>query len=95
MHTYVNVMTTTYTSDMTTMPAVTSQDIQRKSEKSIMFNVPNMYLVDYKEKTTIIEHHQKATSVTTLTALTFVLQTREEAAAIEKKFNNLQSVAEK
>ena len=75
MHTYANVMTTTYTTGMTTMPAVTRQDIQRKSEKSVLYDIPNMYLVDYKEKTTIIEHHQKATSVTIFTALTFVLQT--------------------
>ena len=36
MHTYVNVMTTTYTTDMTTMPAVTRQDIQRKSENNLL-----------------------------------------------------------
>ena len=51
-------MVTTYITVMTMMPAVTRQDIQGKSEKSILYDILNAHLVDYKEKTTIIEHHQ-------------------------------------
>ena len=58
MYTYANVMTSMYTTVMTMMSAVTRQDIQGQSEKSILYDILKVHLVDYKEKTTIIEHHQ-------------------------------------
>ena len=57
MHTYATVMMMTYTTVMMMMSAVTRQDIQGKSKKPTLYDIPNMHLVDYKEKT-IIEHHQ-------------------------------------
>ena len=57
MHTYATVMTQTYTSVLPMVPAVTRQDIQGTSEESIRYDLPNAQLVDYKERTTFIEHH--------------------------------------
>ena len=51
-------MTAMYTTVMTMMPVVTRQDIQGKLEKTIQNDTPNTHLVDYKEKSNIIEHHQ-------------------------------------
>ena len=51
-------MTMTYTAVMMTMPAVTRQDIQGKSEKAILYDISKAHLVGYEEKTTFIEHHQ-------------------------------------
>ena len=58
MHTYATVMTKMYTTVMTMMQAVTWQDIEGKSEKPMLYDIPNLCLVDYKEKTIFIEHHQ-------------------------------------
>ena len=84
----------TYTAVMTMMPAVTREDIRGKSEKPIQYDIPNAHLVDYKEKTTFIEHHQKkeATSLTILSVLTFVLQTGEVAAAIRQEGQAIEKV---
>ena len=58
MYTYATVMRTMYITVMNMIPAVTRQDIQRKTEKSILYIILKVHLVDYKEKTTFIEHHQ-------------------------------------
>ena len=58
MHTYDTVTSTKYTTVMTMIPADTRLDMQEKSEKSILYDIPNVHLVDYKEKTTFIENHQ-------------------------------------
>ena len=47
MHSYDTVMMPTYRAVMLMMPAVTRQDIQGTSEKSILYDIPNAYLVDY------------------------------------------------
>ena len=44
MHTYDTVMKTTYIIVMMMMPAVTRQDIHAKSEKSIMYDIPNVHI---------------------------------------------------
>ena len=58
MHTFATVMTTKYTAVITMMSAVTRQDMQGTSEKSILYDIPNAHLVDYSKNTTFIEHHQ-------------------------------------
>ena len=50
-------MMITYTTAIMMMPAVTRQDIQGKSEMSVLHDIPNAHLVDYEEKTTFIEYH--------------------------------------
>ena len=58
MHKYTTVMMTMYTTVMMTIPAVTWQDIQGKSEKTILYDIPFEQFVDYKEKTAYIKHCQ-------------------------------------
>ena len=58
MHTYATVMMMMYTTVMMMMSAVMRQDIQGKWEKAIWYDIPNVHLVDYKEKMAFIEHHQ-------------------------------------
>ena len=50
MHSYDTVSRPTYISVMLMMPAVTKKDVQETSEKSILYDIPNTQLVDYKEK---------------------------------------------
>ena len=43
-------MMTMCTTVMTMMPTVTRQDIQGKSEKQILYDIPKVHLVDYIKK---------------------------------------------
>ena len=52
-------MKTIYNAVMIMKPAVTRQDIQGTLEKLILYDIPNVYHVEYMEKRTFIEHHQK------------------------------------
>ena len=47
-------MIQTYTDVMTMMPAVTKQDTQGRSEVSILYDIHNAHLVDYKDRTTLL-----------------------------------------
>ena len=80
-----------YSNVMTLLPTAALQKMLGESVKQILNAVSNNHLVDYNNKTTFNNYHQRSTCAI-LSALTLVFQTAEVAIAI---FQEEKAVVEK